>query len=478
MDTGSPVPAYYRLKRRLLEDVEAGRYGADGRLPTEHELCSTYGLSRTPVARALSELAAEGVVIRHRRRGTFVNPSWMRALSAAPELSVMSGEGSWPAQLREAAGSDLRLSITTGSNTELRTMFRRAIAEGRGPDLAIIDSVWVAEFNESHMLTPIAELDPEWVATDYDTDFLPTFANAFRVAGEGPMAVQAPGDVTGLWYRRQALAAAGLKVPANWRELRAVARTLAAGRPRGSHAIVLSGGPPAAEAATYALVALLVANGAGVFTPEAVTLDSTATVVTLRFLRRLVDDGALPAGVVTYDQNQAIRMLATGRADLCVGASYQAEWLAEETGLALAEIPERFGFVPIPAGPNGPARILCGGMAFCIPRQARRPDLAMRLLKAAMEPKRLELSCAATGQLPPRRSVVEALVPVSAFHAATAPLLEQAVVRPSAPAYALVSAQLQSMMEAVLTGSARPDVAAALTADRIGAITGLPVIRG
>jgi multiple sugar transport system substrate-binding protein len=481
MEPAPPLPAYYRLKRRLLGDIEAGHYGTDGRLPTEHELCAAYGLSRTPVARALSELAAEGVVVRHRRRGTFVNPGWVAALRAAPKISVMTSEGSWAGHLREAAGNDLRLEITTSRFGELRTMFRRAIAEGRGPDFAIVDSVWVAEFAESHMLTPIAELDPAWAA-EHDADFLPPFVDAYRVDGEGghggeTVAVQAPADVAGLWYSREALAAAGAEPPRTWRDLRALGRRLAQGAARERHALVLPGGPAAGETTTYALVALLVANGATVFTPEAVTLDSPATVETLRFLRRLVEDGVLPAEVVTYDRDRATRMLAAGRADMFVGASYQAETLSEETGTPLAEVAARFGFVPVPTGPHGPPGILCGGMVYCVPRQARHPELAMRLLRAATAPRRLEEVCRETGQLPPRRSVLDALAPVSAFHAETAALLEHAVLRPPAPAYALVSAQLQAMIEGVLTRRWSPAAAVSLAADRISAITGRPIMR-
>jgi multiple sugar transport system substrate-binding protein len=470
MEPAPPLPAYYRLKRRLLADIEAGHYGTTGRLPTEYELCAAYGLSRTPVARALSELAAEGVVVRHRRRGTFVSPGWVAALRAAPQVSVLAGEGQWAGQLREAAGNDLRLRVTTAPFAELRAVFRRAIAEGRGPDFAIVDSVWVAEFAESHMLTPIGELDPAWAA-EHDADFVRPFVDAHRFDGQGAVAVHAPADVTGLWYDRAALGDA--PPPRTWRELRALGRTLA----RGRHGLVLPGGTAAGETATYALVALLVANGATVFTPEAVTLDGPAAVETLRFLRRLVDDGTLPAETVTYDMHRAVRMLAAGRAAMAVGASYQAETLAEETGTPLAEVAERFGFVPVPAGPHGPARVLCGGMVYCVPRQARHPELAARLLRAATAPKWLAEVCRETGQLPPRRSVIDALAPVSPFHAETAALLEHAVVRPAAPAYALVSAQLQTMLEGVLTRRWSPAAAVALAADRISAITGRPVVR-
>src|ERR1044071_9674258 len=78
LDAGQPIPIYFQLKTLLLEEILEGRNGVDGRLPTEHELCERFAISRTPVSRALSELADEGVILRHRRRGTFVNSHWLR----------------------------------------------------------------------------------------------------------------------------------------------------------------------------------------------------------------------------------------------------------------------------------------------------------------------------------------------------------------------------------------------------------------
>jgi multiple sugar transport system substrate-binding protein len=60
----------------------------------------------------------------------------------------------------------------------------------------------------------------------------------------------------------------------------------------------------------------------------------------------------------------------------------------------------------------------------------------------------------------------------------TADLLERAVIRPATPLYPRVSAQLQAMLEAVLTGRLGPAAAARRTAELISAITGLPVTDG
>ena len=59
IDPARPVPIYLQLKTLLVDSILEHRF-PDDRLPTEHELCEMHGISRTPVHRALSELAAEG----------------------------------------------------------------------------------------------------------------------------------------------------------------------------------------------------------------------------------------------------------------------------------------------------------------------------------------------------------------------------------------------------------------------------------
>ena len=64
--------AHRRIYGDLVALIAAGRWDADGRLPTEHELVEQYGVSRSTVSRAMQQLARDGVVERRRGAGTFV----------------------------------------------------------------------------------------------------------------------------------------------------------------------------------------------------------------------------------------------------------------------------------------------------------------------------------------------------------------------------------------------------------------------
>jgi GntR family transcriptional regulator len=74
IDQDSPVPYYYQLEQILIGDIESGHYKPGDRLPSEHELCATFDVSRTVVRQALTELETGGWLQRRKGRGTFVAP--------------------------------------------------------------------------------------------------------------------------------------------------------------------------------------------------------------------------------------------------------------------------------------------------------------------------------------------------------------------------------------------------------------------
>lgn len=66
------VPLYQRIKERIRADYLAARStGRDARLPAERELQARYRVSRPTVSKALTALAAEGLLVKAQGRGTF-----------------------------------------------------------------------------------------------------------------------------------------------------------------------------------------------------------------------------------------------------------------------------------------------------------------------------------------------------------------------------------------------------------------------
>ncbi len=66
------LPRYAAIRRDLERAILSGRWPPGHKVPSEHELVARYGCARMTVNKALSELAAAGLIVRHRRAGSFV----------------------------------------------------------------------------------------------------------------------------------------------------------------------------------------------------------------------------------------------------------------------------------------------------------------------------------------------------------------------------------------------------------------------
>jgi GntR family transcriptional regulator len=64
-------PLWQRVHEDLLTRLTAGEF--PDRFPTDYELVDEYGVSRHTVREAIRRLEADGLLTRHRGRGTFVN---------------------------------------------------------------------------------------------------------------------------------------------------------------------------------------------------------------------------------------------------------------------------------------------------------------------------------------------------------------------------------------------------------------------
>ncbi|MEU6659197.1 GntR family transcriptional regulator [Streptomyces sp. NPDC046821] len=72
------LPLWYQVSQSLRASI-LGRSADDPlRLPTEEQLAGHYGVSVLTMRQALKELEDEGLITRHRRRGTFIDPEARR----------------------------------------------------------------------------------------------------------------------------------------------------------------------------------------------------------------------------------------------------------------------------------------------------------------------------------------------------------------------------------------------------------------
>ncbi|HEX6384913.1 MAG TPA: extracellular solute-binding protein [Anaerolineae bacterium] len=484
IDHTTPIPLYYQLKLLIKKQIEEGQLQPGDQIPTEAELCQRYNMSRTPVRQALLELVREGLLTRTVGRGTFVTPVERKTIP----LQVIVPDARWQQPLEEAAGlwneththPFITLAFTTIPLGELHDHLSLTVAQGKAPDISVLDSVWVAEFARRRYLCSLAELDAAWVEAVRDE-----FYHSVRIAncykGE-QYAVPTNADAAVLWYRRDWVAAEGFDPPTTWDELVSVTQHFRRPEVRtrygsGAYPLIFAAGRTAGETTTYQLLPLLMSTGGDIIADEQVVLDSEATRRTLAFLRRLVhEEKVAPPTVVELPWDGTWRALARGEVALALGGTYENFLIQSAAGWDAATFLEHVGFVALPAGPNGSPATLAGSMTYGIYRQSNHSQEALDLLKLALTPAVLKPFSLQTGQNPAYIPVIETIGPdEDIFLRRTAPLFAKAGSRPSLPAYDRVSAQFQEMVELCLTDQLPVETAVRRTAERIAGITGLPL---
>jgi GntR family transcriptional regulator len=72
LSDGTRLPRYYQVYLTIRDWIFNGNYSRGAQLPTETELCDTFGVSRITVRKAVDLLAEDKLISREQGRGTFV----------------------------------------------------------------------------------------------------------------------------------------------------------------------------------------------------------------------------------------------------------------------------------------------------------------------------------------------------------------------------------------------------------------------
>lgn len=67
------VPLFEQTKNSIFHKIQSGDWSADEPLPNEIELAKLFNVSQGTIRRALSELVAEGILVRKQGKGTFIS---------------------------------------------------------------------------------------------------------------------------------------------------------------------------------------------------------------------------------------------------------------------------------------------------------------------------------------------------------------------------------------------------------------------
>ncbi len=89
-------PLYKQISEDMLSRIASGEWKVDEQIPTEPELCETYGVSRMTIRLALDELCNRSIIYRKQGKGTFVSqPRINQQLSSFYSFTTLHGENGY-----------------------------------------------------------------------------------------------------------------------------------------------------------------------------------------------------------------------------------------------------------------------------------------------------------------------------------------------------------------------------------------------
>jgi len=176
-----PAALTTRIEQMLRHAIEEGRFES-GKLPTEVELAKQLGVSRETVRLAAENLQREGLLVKVRRRGTFLKaPELPDRIEAAAPMCLGYLQAGYPAApgqeeavtrvvsalmlqgaLEEAAQAGYHLAVSHASYTRIGQILRQVQTEQR------LRGLLFAHCGEEKLLRRAAGLGLPTVLLDHD----------------------------------------------------------------------------------------------------------------------------------------------------------------------------------------------------------------------------------------------------------------------------------------------------------------------
>jgi GntR family transcriptional regulator len=145
VDRSSPVPLWAQVEADLRARIGRGEF--DERFPTDEELVATYRVSRHTAREAVRRLAAEGVVVRERGRGTTLSDGRFEQPLDAMYSLFEAVEAGGLEQSSEVLGASRTTDAVAAAELGLpagAALFELVRLRRAGEEALALDRVWLA----------------------------------------------------------------------------------------------------------------------------------------------------------------------------------------------------------------------------------------------------------------------------------------------------------------------------------------------
>ncbi|MEV5595114.1 extracellular solute-binding protein [Streptomyces sp. NPDC052496] len=341
------------------------------------------------------------------------------------------------------------------------------------PDLVYEDTFLINSDITAGLLRPLDSYLATWA--DWK-QFEPAAKAAARAQDGRTYGVPDGTDTRGLWFNKRIFKKAGLPQdwrPKTWDEVLDAARTVKRKVPGVIPLNVYTGKGAGEAAVMQGFEMLLYGTGQDQLYDPAAKKWVTGTKGfrdSLEFLRTVYGEKLGPDVSDALSPNIQTRVATELMPEEKLAINLDGSWLGQQWqpkggGKPWPEWPSVLGRTPFPTQTGAaPGRVsLAGGWTWSVPRQSQQPDLAWKLIETFQSQRNALEWCVRGAQIAVRKDVAAdpaylKSIPGIGFFT---DLVKVSRYRPALPAYPKVSAAIGEAMEAVTTGDASPQKAAA-----------------
>jgi GntR family transcriptional regulator len=169
LDHKSAIPLYFQLQEVLKERIELGAWQPGKPIPSETELCETFGVSRTVIRQALAVLEQDGQISRSQGRRSIVLPPKIepRAGGISRLLITRNADVQITALSAARQQAPKRISDQLGLAAKDAVFRVMSLVRLQGTPISLFDSYFPVRAGAS-----LADALPETLPADIPSDFV------------------------------------------------------------------------------------------------------------------------------------------------------------------------------------------------------------------------------------------------------------------------------------------------------------------
>lgn len=381
---------------------------------------------------------------------------------------------------KENPGIKVQLAPISSSDGDYATLLALQLSsEKTAPDMFMEDTYMTATDAASGYLACLDDNLAGWA--DY-SHYLKGTKDAVKGMDGRSYGVPISTDSRGIFYNKEVFKKAGLEVPwqpKTWNDVLDAARKIKKASPDVAPLYLIVGASSGEGISMQTFEMLLYGTGDQMYENRKWLVGSKSILDSFHFISTVYGKEGIGVGLDVAMATDAGTQVHKGVADGSVGmflgvCTSAADW-APTGAFPVKDVESKIGFAAMPTQNGGnPATVtMTGGWSYAISRYCKNKDLAFKFISFCGNQENATYRSLYDGRMSPRDDSVNNKEYASrAYINETTAALKNAYVRPKSESYAMVSTQIQTIVEEVASGNLTPEQAAAEYKTRVTGIVG------